>query len=72
MDGESSLEGEEKEKRDVLVLAARLNLAACELKLGDDTEAIKHCNEALAISPNNAKAYFRRAQVICILTTKNS
>ncbi|BFZ05343.1 hypothetical protein BsWGS_08383 [Bradybaena similaris] len=62
LDGESSLEGEEKEKRDVLVLAARLNLAACELKLGDDAEAIKHCNEALEISPNNAKAYFRRAQ----------
>ncbi|CAG5133011.1 unnamed protein product [Candidula unifasciata] len=62
LDGESSLEGEEKERRDALVLAARLNLAACELKLGNDAEAIKHCSEALEISPDNPKAYFRRAQ----------
>ncbi|GFN76316.1 peptidylprolyl isomerase [Plakobranchus ocellatus] len=61
LDGET-LDGEEKEKRDALVLAARLNLAACELKLGDDAKVIEHCNEALQLSENNTKAYFRRAK----------
>ncbi|GFR73423.1 peptidylprolyl isomerase [Elysia marginata] len=61
LDGET-LEGEEKEKRDALVLMARMNLALCELKLGDNAKAIEHCNEALQLSENNAKAYFRRGQ----------
>ena len=33
LDSESSLEGEEQVKRNALVLAARLNLAACQLKI---------------------------------------
>uniref|UniRef100_A0A0B7A6C0 peptidylprolyl isomerase n=1 Tax=Arion vulgaris TaxID=1028688 RepID=A0A0B7A6C0_9EUPU len=62
LDGESTLDGDEKEKRDGLVLAARLNLAACELKLDEYTKAITHCNEALEISTKNTKAFYRRAQ----------
>ncbi|RUS74387.1 hypothetical protein EGW08_017842 [Elysia chlorotica] len=61
LDGET-LEGEEKEKRDALVLMARLNLALCELKMGDNAKVIEHCNEALTLSEDNAKAYFRRGQ----------
>lgn len=63
LESETTLEGEEKEKRDALVLAAHLNLAACELRLGEDTKVIEHCNSALDISKDNAKAFFRRAQV---------
>lgn len=62
LDSESTLEGDEKEKRDALVFAAHLNLAACELRLGNDTKVIEHCNGALELSKDNAKAYFRRAQ----------
>ncbi|KAI8784091.1 peptidyl-prolyl cis-trans isomerase FKBP4 isoform X1 [Biomphalaria glabrata] len=62
LESETTLEGEEKEKRDALVLAAHLNLAACELRLGEDTKVIEHCNSALDISKDNAKAFFRRAQ----------
>ncbi|XP_005091067.1 peptidyl-prolyl cis-trans isomerase FKBP4 isoform X2 [Aplysia californica] len=62
LDSESTLDGEEKTRRDALVLAARLNLAACQLKLGDNPSVIEHCNEALEIQKDSAKAYFRRAQ----------
>ena len=62
LDGET-LEGDEKEKRDALVLMARLNLALVELKMGDNHKVIEHCNEALQLKENNAKAYFRRGEV---------
>ncbi|KAK3743638.1 hypothetical protein RRG08_030760 [Elysia crispata] len=61
LDGET-LEGEEKKKRDELVVTARLNLALCELKSGDNAKVIEHCNEALQLTEDNAKAYFRRGQ----------
>lgn len=64
LDSETTLEGEEKDKRDALVLAAHLNLAACELRLGNDAKVIEHCNGALELNKDNSKAYFRRAQVI--------
>jgi len=64
LDSESSLEGEEQTKRDALVLAARLNLAACELKLGDHAKVIEHCNEALTIQGDSTKAFFRRGQAL--------
>ncbi|KAH9519285.1 Peptidyl-prolyl cis-trans isomerase fkbp4 [Bulinus truncatus] len=62
LESETTLEGEEKEKRDALVLAAHLNLAACELRLGNDIKVIEHCDKALELSKENAKAFFRRAQ----------
>ncbi|XP_059154414.1 peptidyl-prolyl cis-trans isomerase FKBP4-like isoform X2 [Physella acuta] len=62
LDSETSLEGGEKDKRDALVLAAHLNLAACELRLGNDAKVIEHCNGALELNKDNSKAYFRRAQ----------
>ena len=63
LDSESSLEGEEQVKRNALVLAARLNLAACQLKIGDNSKVIEHCNEALDIQGDSTKAFFRRGQV---------
>ena len=63
LDTETSYEGDEKGQRDGLVLAARLNLAAVELKLGDNGKVIEHCGAALAIQGDSAKAFFRRAQV---------
>lgn len=48
--------------RDIAV-ACHLNTAACALKDGGDgsaEDAAQHCNTALALAPNNAKAYFRR------------
>jgi len=62
LDSETSLEGEEKAKRDALLLAARLNLAACQLKLGDNSKVVEHCNEALSLQADSTKAFFRRAQ----------
>jgi len=62
LDTETSYEGDEKGQRDGLVLAARLNLAAVELKLGDNGKVIEHCGAALAIQGDSAKAFFRRAQ----------
>lgn len=62
LDSETSLEGEEQVKRDALVLAARLNLAACQLKIGDNSKVIEHCDEALAIQGDSTKAFFRRGQ----------
>lgn len=62
LDSETSYEGDEQVKRDDLVLAARLNLAACQLKLGDMTKVIEHCGEALLIKGDSEKAFWRRAQ----------
>ncbi|KAF5831361.1 hypothetical protein DUNSADRAFT_13203 [Dunaliella salina] len=39
-----------------------LNLAAANLKLKDYREAIKNCDKALEVDPNNTKALYRRAQ----------
>ena len=46
-----------------LAVACHLNYAACRLKDGREgsaEEAALHCNMALALAPDNAKAYFRR------------
>jgi len=59
---ESSLEGEQKEKRDNLYRAAQLNLALVFLKQNETHEAIKHCEKVLEEDKTNVKALYRRAQ----------
>ncbi|XP_063399593.1 peptidyl-prolyl cis-trans isomerase FKBP4-like isoform X2 [Mytilus trossulus] len=58
---ETDLQEENKEKRNSLMLATHLNIAMCELKVGDFSEAREECNKALEIDPKSVKAYFRRA-----------
>ena len=60
---ETDLQEENKEKRNSLMLATHLNIAMCELKMGDFSEARQECNKALELDPKSVKAYFRRATV---------
>lgn len=57
---EESLQGEEADKKKSLLLAAHLNLAMCYLKLKEDFQACKSCDEALQLDPKNEKGLFRR------------
>ncbi|XP_052066110.1 peptidyl-prolyl cis-trans isomerase FKBP4-like isoform X3 [Mytilus californianus] len=58
---ETDLQEENKEKRNSLMLATHLNIAMCEIKLGDFSEAREECNKALELDPKSVKAHFRRA-----------
>jgi FK506-binding protein 4/5 len=49
-------------KRDEIALRCHLNIASCCVKLGKPGEAITHCTKALDLSPDHAKALFRRGQ----------
>lgn len=59
---ESELEAEGKEKKNTLLLAGYLNLAACYLKLDDYQEVIQNCEKALEIDPKSSKGLFRKGQ----------
>lgn len=54
---------ETQESRKSLLLSGFLNIALCHLKLENYLEAIKVCDKALVMDPNNEKALFRRGQV---------
>ena len=45
------------------MLTSYLNIALCNLKLGNNLEATHACDEALKLDPKNEKAYYRRATV---------
>ncbi|EEB18988.1 FK506-binding protein, putative [Pediculus humanus corporis] len=53
---------DEETLRNRLLIAVRLNLAITYLKLNQNYEAIKECDEALKLDSNNIKGYFRRGQ----------
>ncbi|XP_068672059.1 peptidyl-prolyl cis-trans isomerase FKBP4-like [Montipora foliosa] len=53
---------EEKEKRDPLLIAGHLNLAACHLKLNNNFKCIKECEKALQMDKKSVKALFRRGK----------
>ena len=63
LETESSLEGEDEEKRKSLLLAAHLNMALCHLKIGDPMRAIQASDKALELDEKNVKGLFRRGQV---------
>jgi tetratricopeptide (TPR) repeat protein len=45
-------------------LPCLLRLVTCKLKLNADLDiALAHCNAALTLSPNSAKAFYKRAQI---------
>jgi len=56
------LEPEETKSVDSIKLASFLNLASCQLKTKDNSNAILNCCKALDIDTNNVKALFRRGQ----------
>jgi len=53
---------EEKKPVDEVKLASLLNLAACQVKLKENSDAVLSCHKALDIDNHNVKALFRRAQ----------
>ena len=63
LQSESDLEGDDKTKKETLMLAGHLNLALCWLKLGDNLKVVEHCDKALELNPRSEKGLFRRAQV---------
>jgi molecular chaperone DnaK (HSP70) len=48
-----------------LKLSLNLNLALAYLKLENPDQALRVCNDALAIDENSAKALYRRASIYC-------
>ena len=60
---EDKLEGDEQKQRQALMLAAHLNVAMCEIKLGQYHKVKDHCDKALDLDPQNEKAFFRRGTV---------
>jgi tetratricopeptide (TPR) repeat protein len=48
------------EESNALKLACYLNISQCLLKVQSYDKAIENCKYALAIDPENAKAFFRR------------
>ena len=60
---EDMLIGDEKRKRDGLMLSAYLNMAACYLKLDSNLEVVHNCEKALEMEPRSEKALYRRATV---------
>ena len=57
-----SLEGQVQ----ALTVSLRSNMAACQLKLGELSQAIANCEMVLEVDPQNVKAYFRLGQALHI------
>jgi len=47
-----------------LLISLSLNAAAAQLKLGDNSDAIKNCNKVLKLDATNVKALFRKGQAL--------
>lgn len=54
-----SLDDEMNIKRNEVLNVLNLNVALCLLKKDMANEAIKHCKEAIDITKDNPKAYYR-------------
>eukprot|EP00736_Rhodelphis_marinus_P013852 Rmarinus@m.29284 len=57
----------DKERASAAKIPCQLNLAATQLRLGDNKVAIATCNKVLDADPNNVKAHFRRGQALLAL-----
>lgn len=60
---ETTLSGEDEEKKKEMILLAHLNMAMCCLKIDQPAKVRDHCNKALELDDKCVKAYFRRGQV---------
>ena len=60
---ETTLQGEDEEKRKEIVAVAHLNMAMCYLKTEEFVKVREHCDKALELDDKCVKAYFRRGQV---------
>jgi len=58
----ASAANERKAAAEQVRLACLVNMAACQLRLGEHGAAAKSCSAALDIAPGSAKALFRRGQ----------
>ncbi|XP_054722294.1 peptidyl-prolyl cis-trans isomerase FKBP4-like [Uloborus diversus] len=67
LQNESELTGDQKDKKQALLLAGYLNLAACFLKLGKHQEVIENCDKALEIDSKSVKGLFRKGQAYMAL-----
>lgn len=56
----------DKDKINSIKVSCNNNLAACKIKTKDFSSAIVHCNKALDVDENNAKAYFRMGQAYAL------
>jgi len=54
-------EGFYLDKAHEVKMPVHLNMAACQLQLGDFNTAIYNCGEVLSLDPGNSKALYRRA-----------
>ncbi|XP_015906926.1 peptidyl-prolyl cis-trans isomerase FKBP4 [Parasteatoda tepidariorum] len=59
---ESELEGEQLQKKNSLLVAGYLNLAACYLKLENHSKVKENCEKALELDSKNEKGHFRIGQ----------
>lgn len=59
---ETTLQGEDEEKRKEIVAVAHLNMAMCYLKTEEFVKVREHCDKALELDDKCVKAYFRRGQ----------
>lgn len=59
---ETTLKGEDEEKRKEVIVQAHLNMAMCHLKMEQYVKVRDHCNKALDLDDKCVKAYFRRGQ----------
>ncbi|GFT12951.1 peptidyl-prolyl cis-trans isomerase FKBP4 [Nephila pilipes] len=63
----SEMEPNNEEKRNALLTAGYLNLAACYLKMERYGDVIENSDKALAIEPKNPKGFFRRGKAYLAL-----
>jgi len=66
------LVGDERRKRDALMLSSYLNMAMCHLKLDNNLDVVHNCEKALEMEPRNEKALYRRATVRSLYTVNLS
>ncbi|XP_054708348.1 peptidyl-prolyl cis-trans isomerase FKBP4-like [Uloborus diversus] len=62
LEKEPGVPEESQESRRSLLLSGFLNIALCLLKMENYFEAIKYCDKALQIDPDNEKGLFRRGK----------